>query len=426
MTKRIFATAVAAAVIAASLPTAGAANALTVVPTSVKGQAVYVGSTRVYPTGYNINDNNYFKLRDVGKLAGFGVDWNEDTRTVEISTTRTAPELTGITDTAVTGATAKPTTERITVDGKEVSMTAYKIKGNNYVKLRDIGKTINFGVSFNLAAKTVSIDPNSTYVEETTTPATPTTPSTAAITKWNSTMDAFNEEMIQNHSDKDKLLAIAAKYGPTITGKANATTADVIAALESMTGAPVDAISFDNNPVSLYWAKQLRKASGETVADNSNNATVSDETLRQWENEMIVRVNEERAKVGLPALVKDDKCTEFAQFWANHLATVKFEHSTIADMYAWVKGVAVADVLEPDGSFIMTEAMGKEVECIRGGENIAGGCPITQNPVETDMSAFMASAGHKAAILDKSFTKIGVGFARSVDGYSVLCTQKFA
>ena len=186
MTKRIFATAVAAAVIAASLPTAGAASALTAVPTSAKGQAVYVGSTRVYPTGYNINDNNYFKLRDVGKLAGFGVDWNEDTRTVEISTTRIAPELTGITDTAVTGATAKPTTERITVDGKKVSMTAYKIKGNNYVKLRDIGKTINFGVSFNMATKAVSIDPNGTYVEETTTPTT----SSAAITKWNSTMEA--------------------------------------------------------------------------------------------------------------------------------------------------------------------------------------------------------------------------------------------
>lgn len=238
MTKRIFATAIAAAVIATSLPTAGAANALTAVPTRTKGQAVYVGSTRVYPTGYNINDNNYFKLRDVGKLAGFGVDWNEDTRTVEISTTRTAPELTGIADTAVTGATAKPTDQRITVDGQEVSMTAYKIKGNNYVKLRDIGKTINFGVSFNMATKTVSIDPNGTYVEE-VKPTTPSMPTAAAITKWNSTMDEFNEEMIQNHSDKDKLLAIAAKYGPTITGKATATTADVISALESMTGAPL-------------------------------------------------------------------------------------------------------------------------------------------------------------------------------------------
>lgn len=430
MTKRIFATAIAAAVIATSLPTAGAANALTIVPTRTKGQAVYVGSTRVYPTGYNINDNNYFKLRDVGKLAGFGVDWNEDTRTVEISTTRTAPELAGIADTAVTGVTAKPTDQRITVDGKEVSMTAYKIKGNNYVKLRDIGKTINFGVSFNMATKAVSIDPNGTYVEE-VKPTPPSTPTAAAITKWNSTMDEFNEEMIQNHSDKDKLLAIAAKYGPTITGKANATTADVISALESMTGAPVDAISFDNKPVSLYWAKQLRKANGETVkedtsvSDNqtSTGATVTDAMLRQWEQEMIVRINEERAKVGAPALVQDEMCMSFAQFWAKHLATVKFEHSEWDDMYAWVKGVDVKDVLEPDGSFFMTEEMGKEIERISGGENIS--TTNSPDPMNACMTSLMNSEGHRRTMLDSDYSHVGIGFAVASNG-DVYCSQTFS
>lgn len=426
MTKRIFATAIAAAVIATSLPTAGAANALTAVPTRTKGQAVYVGSTRVYPTGYNINDNNYFKLRDVGKLAGFGVNWNEDTRTVEISTTRTVPELTGIADTAVTGATAKPTDQRITVDGKEVSMTAYKIKGNNYVKLRDIGKTINFGVSFNMATKAVSIDPNGTYVEE--VKPTPSTPTAAAITKWNSTMDEFNEEMIQNHSDKDKLLAIAAKYGPTITGKATATTADVISALENMTGAPLDAISFDDKPVSLYWAKQLRKANGETVKDDTIavGKPVTDEMLRQWEQEMIVRINEERAKVGVPALVQDEKCMEFAQFWAKHLATVKFEHSTVADMYAWVKGVDVEDVLNSDGSFDLTEEMGKEIKRFAGGENIAGGCFVEEDPVKTDMDKFMASEGHRNTLLNSDYSHVGIGFAVAADGRNIFCCQTFS
>ena len=426
MTKRIFATAIAAAVIATSLPTAGAANALTAVPTRTKGQAVYVGSTRVYPTGYNINDNNYFKLRDVGKLAGFGVNWNEDTRTVEISTTRTVPELTGIADTAVTGATAKPTDQRITVDGKEVSMTAYKIKGNNYVKLRDIGKTINFGVSFNMATKAVSIDPNGTYVEE--VKPTPSTPTAAAITKWNSTMDEFNEEMIQNHSDKDKLLAIAAKYGPTITGKATATTADVISALENMTGAPLDAISFDDKPVSLYWAKQLRKANGETVKDDTIavGKPVTDEMLRQWEQEMIVRINEERAKVGVPALVQDEKCMEFAQFWAKHLATVKFEHSTVADMYAWVKGVDVEDVLNSDGSFDLTEEMGKEIKRFAGGENIAGGCFVEEDPVKTDMDKFMASEGHRNTLLNSDYSQVGIGFAVAADGRNIFCCQTFS
>ena len=406
MTKRIFVTAIAAAVIAASLPTAAATNALTAVPTSAKGQAVYVGSTRVYPTGYNINDNNYFKLRDVGKLAGFGVDWNEDTRTVEISTTRTAPELTGITDTAVTGATAKPTDQRITVDGKEVSMTAYKIKGNNYVKLRDIGKTINFGVSFNMATKAVSIDPNGTYVEE--VKPTPSTPSAAAITKWNSTMDEFNEEMIQNHSDKDKLLAIAAKYGTTITGKANATTADVISALESMTGAPVDAISFDDKPVSLYWAKQLRKANGENIVEvDPNFVPVTDAMLRQWENEMIDSINAERAKAGLSALAKDDNVMKRAQAWAQHL-TIEFRHSTWSEVEEFANSIGV------------------DANSISGGENIVGGCFVEDDPVKTDMEKFMASAGHRATILDKDFTKVGVGFAVAADGRNIFCTQNFA
>lgn len=406
MTKRIFVTAIAAAVIAASLPTAGAANALTAVPTSAKGQAVYVGSTRVYPTGYNINDNNYFKLRDVGKLAGFGVDWNEDTRTVEISTTRTAPELTGIADTAVTGATTKPTDQRITVDGKEVSMTAYKIKGNNYVKLRDIGKTINFGVSFNMATKAVSIDPNGTYVEE--VKPTPSTPTAAAITKWNSTMDEFNEEMIQNHSDKDKLLAIAAKYGPTITGKANATTADVISALESMTGAPVDAISFDNKPVSLYWAKQLRKANGENIVEvDPDFVPVTDAMLRQWENEMIDSINAERAKAGLSALAKDDNVMKRAQAWAQHL-TIEFRHSTWSEVEEFANSIGV------------------DANSISGGENIVGGCFVEDDPVKTDMEKFMASAGHRATILDKDFTRVGVGFAVAADGRNIFCTQNFA
>ena len=406
MTKRIFATAIAAAVIATSLPTAGAANALTIVPTRTKGQAVYVGSTRVYPTGYNINDNNYFKLRDVGKLAGFGVDWNEDTRTVEISTTRTAPELTGITDTAVTGATAKPTDQRITVDGQEVSMTAYKIKGNNYVKLRDIGKTINFGVSFNMATKAVSIDPNGTYVEE--VKQTPSTPTAAAITKWNSTMDEFNEEMIQNHSDKDKLLAIAAKYGPTITGKANATTADVISALESMTGAPVDAISFDDKPVSLYWAKQLRKANGENIVEvDPDFVPVTDAMLRQWENEMIDSINAERAKAGLSALAKDDNVMKRAQAWAQHL-TIEFRHSTWSEVEEFANSIGV------------------DANSISGGENIVGGCFVEDDPVKTDMEKFMASAGHRATILDKDFTRVGVGFAVAADGRNIFCTQNFA
>lgn len=244
--KRFIATSLCAAMIATSLPVAGAASTVPATPTRTKDQSVYVNTTRVYPTGYNIKDNNYFKLRDIGQLVGFGVEWDEATRTVVITSDRTTPVLTGLLDMAQTGSTAKLSPQRITVDGEEVSLTSYLIRGNNYIKLRDIAKEIHFGVEYDMASKKVTIDPDGVYIDDDipitpdepttpttpttpTNPSTPTTPSTGtAITKWNNTMNDFNESMIDCNWDHDKYMQVAKKYGPTITGKTVATTADVL------------------------------------------------------------------------------------------------------------------------------------------------------------------------------------------------------
>jgi hypothetical protein len=58
------------------------------------------------------------------------------------------------------------TTSRITLDGKDVSFTAYNIDGNNYFKLRDIGQQFNFGVTWDGARKTVMIDTAAGYTPE--------------------------------------------------------------------------------------------------------------------------------------------------------------------------------------------------------------------------------------------------------------------
>ena len=47
---------------------------------------------------------------------------------------------------AAAGVAATPTWQPIYVDGRQVQMTAYNIGGNNYVKLRDIGKEVGFNV----------------------------------------------------------------------------------------------------------------------------------------------------------------------------------------------------------------------------------------------------------------------------------------
>ena len=89
---------------AGAVPSAGVAGMVPAIPTRDMSQTVYVNDTRVYPTGYNIANNNYFKLRDIGTLVGFGVERNNETQTAEISTERTAPSTAGIKDEAVSDA----------------------------------------------------------------------------------------------------------------------------------------------------------------------------------------------------------------------------------------------------------------------------------------------------------------------------------
>ena len=47
---------------------------------------------------------------------------------------------------AAAGIVAEPTWQNIYVDGHQVSMTAYNIVGNNFVRLRDIGQQVGFNV----------------------------------------------------------------------------------------------------------------------------------------------------------------------------------------------------------------------------------------------------------------------------------------
>ena len=57
-------------------------------------------------------------------------------------------------------------TNRILVDGKEVRLTAYNINGNNYVMLRDVGKTVGFEVYWDGDTKCVQIESDKPYTGE--------------------------------------------------------------------------------------------------------------------------------------------------------------------------------------------------------------------------------------------------------------------
>lgn len=45
---------------------------------------IFLDDEYVELNGYNIQDNNYFKLRDIANLFNIGLTWNEETKLIEM------------------------------------------------------------------------------------------------------------------------------------------------------------------------------------------------------------------------------------------------------------------------------------------------------------------------------------------------------
>ncbi|MNC50589.1 hypothetical protein D3C81_2148070 [compost metagenome] len=52
------------------------------------------------------------------------------------------------------------------MNDKQIELVAYNIGGNNYFKLRDLGKAINFGVAWDAANNAIKIQTSEAYQEE--------------------------------------------------------------------------------------------------------------------------------------------------------------------------------------------------------------------------------------------------------------------
>lgn len=132
---------------------------------------VIVNGKRIAFDAYNIEGNNYFKLRDLamvfsGSGKQFEVDWKEDARAINL--------VSGRGYTPVGGELAKGTkgkvqstlwTSAIYKDNAKVALTAYNIRGNNYFKLRDVTKLFNIGVGWEPHTKTIELDTALSYQE---------------------------------------------------------------------------------------------------------------------------------------------------------------------------------------------------------------------------------------------------------------------
>ena len=141
----------------------------------------------------------------------------------------------------------------------------------------------------------------------------------------------------------------------------------------------------------------------EETPDNTPEQTPeedNDSSQGDYASQVVALVNAERAKYGLSALKVDSRVQQAAQVRAKETVQ-SFSHT------------------RPNGSSFSTALTEAGVSYIRSGENIAYGQSTPQQVVQ----AWMNSSGHRANILNESFTTIGVGY--TVSGGTIYWAQLF-
>lgn len=117
--------------------------------------------------------------------------------------------------------------------------------------------------------------------------------------------------------------------------------------------------------------------------------------IKAWENEVIRLTNVERSKAGLPALTGNWQLSRVARYKSQDMAT---------------KGYFSHQSPTYGSPFNMMENFGLKFSA--AGENIAYGQRSPQEVVK----AWMNSPGHRANILSRSYSQIGVGLYKTSSG----------
>ena len=178
-TKRILAAALAVAAVAATGVASVVSAAETAKPSSHK---IYVDGERANVAAYEINDNNYFKLRDVaailsGTAAQFEVSWDEASQTITLTDDKAYTTVGGeMGSIPAASQVAEESTAAVYRDGTQVHYTGFEINDNNYYKLRDIAADFDFGVTWDNDTQSVLITTTEGYTPEGEEPETPVEP----------------------------------------------------------------------------------------------------------------------------------------------------------------------------------------------------------------------------------------------------------
>ena len=115
-----------------------------------------VNGAEATPTVYNIDNSNYFKIRDVAALLNgtekqFSVGYDGEKQSVTATTGQGYDKLpTDLAGAPAGAGEAKASGDAIYVNGAKITPEVYNINGNNYFKLRDLGQALDFYIGWSL------------------------------------------------------------------------------------------------------------------------------------------------------------------------------------------------------------------------------------------------------------------------------------
>lgn len=121
---------------------------------------------------YEINGNNYFKLRDLAQVISgtdkqFEVTWDAALYSIGLISGESYTSVGGELSTGDSlDKSYVSTTAKIYKDNLEVRFEAYEINGNNYFKLRDVCESFDVGVTWDADTYTIGVDTSIGYVAD--------------------------------------------------------------------------------------------------------------------------------------------------------------------------------------------------------------------------------------------------------------------
>lgn len=216
--------------------------------------------------------------------------------------------ITGGASAYTAGILAERSTNRIYVNGQEVQMEAYTINGNNYVKLRDIGKTVGFEVYWDGDEKCVQIKSDKPYTGEAPVKAETSEPaSQPEVTTPADDVDAMKQDIVDRTNALRREKGVAALRVNDKLMQAAQVRADEMAAHTVYSHARPNGGKFNGVTDCPYMAENIHRIADWVLSDQ----TLAERAVADWSasathNKNMVNPKLSEIGVGLARGVNDN------------------------------------------------------------------------------------------------------------------------